>query len=594
MCGIVGCVLKRPLNGNDLTSMRQLRDAQSFRGPDDAGEFYSQQEGIYFGHSRLSIVDLNSRSRQPMCRDNLVITFNGELYNFKEIRDRLSSYSFSTEGDTEVILRSWQSWGEGALDVFDGMFSFSLYDGNEVTLVTDPFGEKPLYYYEGEDGFYFASEAAPLIETLGLNFAPTSTEVSQFLTLGYILPPGTGYRNLRTIQPGMVLRVQGGVLCSARKYWSVPQPEKYRGTVKPVTSRDREEIKRALCVSLERRLNCDVQKGIFLSGGVDSVLLAALISKELGKSIDSYTVAFPDGGDETVYAQRIADILGLQHTVIDSRDSDLWVDLPKSLKSIYGVPNDNATSLAVYQMCKHVKKYMTVAISGLGGDELFAGYNRYRLLDRLRWYFRCSKVIAPALSVFAEKFPKAKIAARLLKGSRTDQFLAVKNSGFDEDITDLGVDHLAALIDERGDILDGVRYFDLSVSMSQSYIPAIERGSMRASVEVRAPFLSRDLLDVVSSFDQRALIRFGPKKVLRDILSEYIDLREIFQGKQGFIFPSKRYFLQRNLSSPTVSQLDMSKMKDLWDNREYSKNYTLLTRLAVLSEFNQSNVGVRV
>ena len=196
MCGIVGCSLSRPLTQDDLTLMRTMRDRLEHRGPDDGGEFYETAQGLYLGHRRLSIIDLDPRSAQPMEHQGNVLAYNGEIYNYRSIQKELAKGKpLETAGDTEVVLRSWQMWGREALNKFDGMFAFGLWDREKTLhLVTDFFGEKPLYTYTNEDGIYFASEAGALIETFNLEFTPTDEEQSDLIYLGYIRPPHTGFK----------------------------------------------------------------------------------------------------------------------------------------------------------------------------------------------------------------------------------------------------------------------------------------------------------------------------------------------------------------------------------------------------------------
>ncbi|WP_417613212.1 asparagine synthase (glutamine-hydrolyzing) [Owenweeksia hongkongensis] len=585
MCAIVGCKLYRSLQEGDLRLLRKMRDDMTYRGPDDFGEYFSISDGVYLGHRRLSIVDLHDRSRQPMRRDQLVLSFNGEIYNHKALRSELGNEGFLTCSDTEVILRAWQDWGERCLDRFDGMFAFALYDGEYVHLVTDPFGEKPLYVYHASDGVYFSSEAQPLVDAFDLEFSLNDTELAEYLSLGYILPPATGYKSLTSVPPASICRLGPEGVVPPKKYWAIPEFSSVKGEVYPVDPRSKKRIKNILCESLERRLDCDVAKGLFLSGGVDSCLLASLASKELGQKIETYTVAFPDGGDEVGVAAEVAKVLQLPHTVIDSTESSLWRELPKSLSSFYCCPNDNATVLAVYQMCEGVRKHMRVALTGLGGDELFAGYQRYKLFDRLRGYYKYSKYVYHIANILRNVSSKMYLVSTLMGGGKNDQYLAVKNNGFN-DLLRKAVPSLPQnLFPETTDeLINDVRRFDILSSMPQSYIPAVERGSMRASVEVRAPFLSRDLMSEVALLDQRALIRFGPKNVLKSILSEYLDLENLQKGKQGFIFPLQRYYQQPHLVRSKLSGTPESTYRDLWERRESLKSYTLLNRLSILAE----------
>lgn len=588
MCGISGCKLNRPLTPDDLIVLRALRDRLSHRGPDAAGEWYDLENGLYLGHRRLSIIDLDQRSAQPMQRDHLRIVYNGETYNYKEIRQSLGNhYIFSTEGDTEVVLRAWQHEGEKALERFDGMFAFVIHNANEQSLIlaTDAFGEKPLYYYETAAGIYFASEAQALIETLNLKFDPTTDQIEDFLFLGYIQPPATGFPGLKNFPPGALARIDSNGRITLTRWWqpSLPTGESDMPHG-PFTESEINHLRDILCRSLERRLRADVPIGLFLSGGVDSALLGALASRELDTKLRTYTVAFPDGADESGYAEQIARHLDLPHQIINSKESKLWQDAPRALLELYGAPNDNMTALAVQQMCGAAKPFLTVALSGLGGDEIFYGYNKYATLYKRRTLYRHATAAYRVLKTISTAHKKFSMAADMLQGSPSRQYLRLKNGPAMDDIEALCHNQPKTFGHARLDLVHQVRLFDLASSMPQSYIPATDRGSMKMAIEVRAPFLCRELYEFSSSLGLSRMIAYGCKSLPRALLARYLPTEYLTPGKQGFIFPAARYLAQPNLQSPLLPMFDNAAIASLWDKRTSPDYQTLTLRLAILSQ----------
>lgn len=568
MCGIVGCQLNRPLNESDVAQIRSIRDAMTHRGPDGYGEFIEPEKGVYLGHRRLAILDLDPRSAQPMQRHDLAITFNGEIYNFIELRENLTpGFNFETKGDTEVILHAWKKQGSACLQSLEGMYAFALRDAEGVHLVTDYFNEKPLYLLHRPEGFYFASEPQPLIQAFDLLFDNDHDAQIEFLNFGFLRAPRTGYQNLEVLEPASHLTIKPSGDLIRRRYWHLPEAKARRGALQPLSHSDQTTIKDLLCVSLERALRADVPLGLFLSGGIDSALLAALIAKELGREIQTYTVAFRDGANEENAAAAIAHALNIPHTVIVSAQGNAHEETPESLLDFYGAPNDNTTAFSVYQMCAQAKKYLTVAISGLGADEIFYGYNKYEFLYQQRNLYAQSAWLYPMARLAAQVgMPKARLAADLLHGNWTRQYLRLKNGMAQKDIQNYG----GSIFENRSmNFFEQVRNFDLQETMPQNLIPSVDRGSMRASVEVRSPYLNRKLVEFMASLDPRALIAFGKKWVLRDLLAQYIPVTLISQNKQGFVYPLTRYFPGDFLDE---SQRRMMLRERLWQGIVHGKN----------------------
>ncbi len=272
-------------------------------------------------------------------------------------------------------------------------------------------------------------------------------------------------------------------------------------------------------------------------------------------SLESYTVGFDDQSDETKYAKNIAQHLGITHQIIPPKRTSQVNDAPEKLMDLYGLPNDNMTGLAVETMCESAKSHLTVAVSGLGGDELFFGYNKHAYFYKNQHLYGLSPYIQPILPLLnAFPFEKFKTAAKMLYGSAETQYLRVKNGPAQHYINSLGYSNIENLLNgEKAVSYINTRSLDLLYSMPQSHIPAIDRGSMRQSIEVRTPFLNRDLLSYVYSLDQRIMVKFGSKNMLKNLLQRYMPLELLTPKKQGFVYPTSSFFMQTpdNIQMPS-------------------------------------------
>jgi asparagine synthase (glutamine-hydrolysing) len=588
MCGIVGFVGHGPLSDAEIAQARRMRDGLAHRGPDGAGEWFDKEKGLYLGHRRLSIVDLSDASAQPMAADGLVASFNGEIYNYVELRDELAGEcAFRTSGDTEVLLAAWHKWGTAALDRFDGMFALSLFDGAKLWIATDPFGEKPLYWATTQRGCWFASEAGVLIRELSLRFAPTHDEVATFLALGFLPAPATGTAAIHEFPAAShaILTPTGPI--EQKRYWTPPAAQAGSAPEKPLAERDLDDIGAVLLTSLRRRLRADVQVGLFLSAGIDSSLIAALAARELGIRLKTLTVSFPDGADESAAAARIAAHLGLPHRIVDSQDTGEWRALPAEIAGLFGVPNDNITALSLRQMSAIARRDMTVALSGLGGDELFFGYNRHARAWRHRHLHRYVAKVARTLRPIANQLPlpsTIQSAFAELGGNAAWRLLVAKNNGLAGMIDELpeAVRAIDRLLADSDEFAFALRDFDVRSSLPGNYIPAVDRSSMRVGLEVRAPLLSRDLAELLGRMDARALVRGGQKIALRRLAARYLPRDIVDRPKQGFVFPAARYLATRNDVPPSAPMLTPGLAERIWSRRGDQRYRALAMRLCLL------------
>lgn len=592
MCGIFGLYLKRRLNDEDIDLGKMGMVSLTHRGPDSYNYWVDRNKGIFLGHTRLAIIDTTEKSSQPMVRSRTVLVYNGEIYNYKEIAKNLNSYgvSLSTTGDTEVLLQSWLLWRKSSLKYFDGMYAFALYDGTKLYLVTDLFGEKPLYVAQTEDGIYFSSEPGPLRKLLTLQPYYTKEDIISFLNLGFLLPPSTGFANLERLGPATCVEFENGNECKREIYWEFPVPVVKDGKTKALGEKELDRINELLIESIKVRVRADVPLGIFLSSGIDSSLTASIISKELKLDIEAYTVSFPGSEviDESQDAKKIAEYLHLPHRVIESK-KDLATLNVGELYNLYGEPNDNLTVLAVYQMADIASRYIRVALSGMGGDEIFYGYNRYQFLFKYGKLLQLPPLLKRILFFLSGvHFPRGLMAIHnLLSADENCVVLAAKNNEFCRWLWHLeGIQNWASQLFET-DISPEIaaRQFDIKYVMPGSFIPPIERGSMRASLEVRTPFLNRKLLEYISTLDQHSFLIEGQKCVLRKILQRYLPKHLIDFPKRGFIFPRSVFLRLISEDFPDLPGIDKRKLEQVWLNRFQNDKRRLALRIAILNHF---------
>jgi asparagine synthase (glutamine-hydrolysing) len=592
MCGIFALFLQRPLNAADIALGRAGTAALAHRGPDGHGEFLDVGLGVYLGHQRLKVVDLSDGGAQPMRLDGITVSYNGEIYNFRELRKELEGRGdvFRSTSDTEVLLHAWRRWGERALDRFDGMFAFALWDGFTAHLAVDAFGEKPLYVANLADGLCVSSELAVLVRLLGLEAELNGARLASFMALGFIPAPETAYPDVRHLPPASLMTVRDGRVISERRYWKIPRGEVGRRKTRPLTGRALDHLHEALSGSLASRLLADVPLCLFGSNGVDSTMIAAICGRDLGADVEVLTVSFPNGQpDECEGAAAAAKQLGLSHRAVEVQDTD-GAQWPSYYLDLFGQPNDNLSVGASYQLASAARSAGYIAgLTGIGGDEAFFGYHKQQLFWRRRRIYSAPQLarrMAGAAAVFARlSSDRAQLVLDLLAVPDSQRYLAVKN------LPAFGLIRRLPGIAEWAEQTYG--NFGLPIELQ---VPAIEReqimpgsqltsvdaGSMRASVELRSPFLSRSLFEAVAEFDPRAFLAFGQKSVGRRLLARYLPPDSILRGKRGFVFPARR-LLEGAQPTGAKTLLPAGIGEEIWSRRSLGSGHErLAVRLALL------------
>jgi asparagine synthase (glutamine-hydrolysing) len=586
MCGIFGMYLNRPLNDKDINIGQKGLALLKHRGPDASNVFINKHDGILLGHNRLSIIDVTEKSNQPMQFGKFVIVYNGELYNYLEIAKKLiqNNVSLKTNGDTEVLFKAWIHWGKKALDYFDGMYAFAIYNTESVHIVTDGFGEKPMYWYESTDGVYFSSEPGPLINVLGISPDFKEEDIVSFLSLGFIPGKRTGFSKLYKVEPGSIIKFEKNGKIYQEKYWQPLNPVENKGQLRPLANNDIEDIINILIESLSFRLRADVPLSLFLSSGIDSTLVAALATKELKKNINAFTVSFSNSNNnESENAKRIANYLKLDHEIVECDDTTSPEDKNLFFK-IYGEPNDNLTALAAYKMSVLASNKYKVALTGIGADEIFYGYGKYHYLykyERLKYFIQIAFKFLPFLR---NKYSKI---SELDSINNKYKFLYIKNSSTFSWLSEFPYfeNFIESYFSSNKAVSSYSRYFDLTQTMPFNFIPALERASMKASLEIRTPFLNRKLFDLVENLDIRMLLGSGQKALLKNILLRYLPKKYFEYPKIGFIYPAQNYIGYFDKNELRNIKIGNHNTGIIWDNIDDEHWQRIAIRAITLNHF---------
>ena len=559
MCGITG--IFRPDGGPaDMDVLRRMTAAVSHRGPD--GDGFHAEPGIGFGHRRLAIIDPTG-GEQPMFNEDgtVAIVFNGMIYNYQDLMPLLAArgHVFRTKCDTETIIHAWEEWGPDCLQHLNGMFAFAIWDRKRGTLflARDRLGKKPLHYARLPDGsLYFSSELSSFAAVPGLVRRVAATSVDDFFTYGYIPDPGTIYDSIQKLPAAHFLKLdRDSRRAPPQRYWTVPTE---------IAKIDGREAARALIDQLRhsvgQRMIADVPLGAFLSGGVDSSAVVALAAPQRSGKLDTFTIGFDGSEDETPYAETVAARYGtIQHN--ERAAAVDMIDAARLQGRIFGEPFGDQSSVPTHSVCALARKHATVALSGDGGDEIFAGYRRYRwhtLNEAVRSYIP-SGLRKSLLGSLARAYPKLDWAPRWLRAKYTltelsldsaagylrtmtrvhdaqrralySPALAARLAGYDSGA------RIAALMEESGtdDPLLQAQYTDLQTWLVGGILTKVDRASMANSLEVRAPILDYRFVEWGLSLPSNLKLRGGEGKyIFKKALEPLLPRQVLYRPKQGF------------------------------------------------------------
>ena len=589
MCGICGYLHKGDIPNAVL---KKMCDEIAYRGPDDKGYYYSSVLNEYnlgFAQRRLSIIDLSKKGHQPMLSDDgmVALVYNGEVYNFKEIRNRLQDkgYHFKTNTDTEVLLYSYIEWGIEAVKSFNGMFAFAIFDkrNNCVYLVRDRFGVKPLYYYHRGNDIAFASELKSLLKYPDFSKQIDYLALNLYLGMGYIQGEKTIYEKTHKVLPGEIVKwTPHGI--TKNKFWSVDMilegNKQFNGSYEDA----KDELKTLLHDSIRLRMISDVPLGAFLSNGIDSSLMAMKMQEVSSIPINTFTIGFPNSDyDESNGAEQVASFLGTNHNTLIS-DTYNQKEILEKIPYICDEPLADTSIISTYQVCKTTKEYVTVAISGDAGDELFCGYDRY---SKHESYYNKYKKLGTFLQ-FANKFvPVQKGLIDISKNRNFDLLFHMNNTTeillssyltFWDRHTKLtrnclGVDYLKQQIIDCDNPVKSSMLFDLVSYMPDDILTKVDRASMSVSLETRAPLLDYRIVEFAILLPlQYTYYKGQQKRILKDILFENIPSNLIPQKKRGFGVPVSDW-LKKDFNTLTrgLFSKEYLKQQGIFDVAEVSR-----------------------
>ena len=568
MCGITGFVDWNKKSSEEI--LNQMNKTLNHRGPDSGDLQFFQNESFQIGlaHKRLAIIDVTESGRQPMQFEHLWITYNGEIYNFNEIKSELSNlgHSFKGHSDTEMILHAYAEWGEGCLEKFIGMFAFVIYDTktNELFCARDRAGVKPFFYYLKDGLFLFSSELKAFHQHPHFQKELNLDAVSAFMQYGNVPTPHCIFENCLKLKPGHTLKIKLPAKDSkTNQYWNV-----YDSYNKPKTSISFEEAKveteKILQSACEYRMVSDVPVGVFLSGGYDSACVTALLQKNRTEKLKTYTIGVPDIGlNEAPYAKDVANYLGTDHTEIYCTEKEA-IDLIPELSFYYDEPFADSSALPTTLVSKLARKDVTVALSADAGDEIFAGYNRYDYL--LRFGKKIQQVpsfarhsvaglmnVIPSNSIpllkhkynFHNRYEKLKNilkdpSSERIMLSLSEQFTDKQlNNLFRFDVQKINTAYLSKELQQ--DFYSPLSYMmaiDYQTYLVDDILQKVDRATMTVSLEGREPFLDHRVIEWAAQLPNEYKYFEGNKKyIVKEIVHQYIPKEMMDRPKMGFAIP---------------------------------------------------------
>ena len=573
MCGIVGFLTSKAANVSEYDVLQKMRDILIHRGPDDEGEYIRPLDDrgpyVFLGHRRLSIIDLTG-GHQPLSNEEgtVWVIFNGEIYNFKELREELKGrgHQFRTYSDTEVIVHAYEEYKENCFRYLNGMFAIAIWDekGNRLVLARDRLGKKPLYYSFINETFLFASElkAIMICPTFPRKVDPSS--LIKYLFFEFIPCPHTIFKDAQKI-PAASYLIWDKRKIEVKQYWSPFDPQKGEKNLSEAEAELR--MMELLKESVKRRLISDVPLGVFLSGGIDSSAITALAQKEVPGKIKTFSIGFEDPSfDESKYASLASKYIGTEHHEHMMTPTDLLNIVPK-LPDILDEPMADASILPTYLLSKFTRGYVTVALGGDGGDELFAGYPTYlahKLADQYRRYL---KFLHPTLNFFGNLLPVSD--DNISFDFKVKKFLSgigypegIRNSVWLGSFPFLEIDKVLSpdihtqlrrdqLFEEiytyegkypYEDRITKVQYLDLKLYLQESILVKVDRASMACSLEVRAPFLDHGLVEFVMGLPSKLKLKgFTSKYILKKAMKNWLPDEVIKRSKKGFGVPIAKW-----------------------------------------------------
>ncbi len=638
MCGIAGFISFK--NFFDRSDLEKMNNKLKHRGPDAEGFYMDNFCGL--AHRRLSIIDLSTRANQPMfsSNDRYVIVYNGEVYNYSEIGAGLKEGAgihnqsmFRTSSDTEMILEAFSQYGVDFVDQLNGMFAIAIYDKQEeeLFLFRDRLGIKPLNYYWDGVNLAFASELKSLQSLSKLNKVLNPQAINDFLHLGFIPAPSTIYKNIYKLLPGSWIKINRKGI-EEHIYWTPKQ----KLTNSIISDKEEALVKLSdlLMSSVQYQLKSDVPFGVFLSGGIDSSLISAQAVNLSSVKVNTFSIGFEENShNESEYAKAVANYLGTNHNefIVSYKDA---IGLIDSIFESYDEPFADPSAIPTMLVSKLASKYVTVTLSGEGGDELFFGYGSYQWAKRLdNPFFKVFR--QPMASAFSHLSSRFQRIGQLLhtEHSRnlrshifsqeqyfftTDEISRLLNQPYvypsefdsfeflsaDTNIQDSQTTISSKVNSRKLTAMEQQALFDIQYYLSDDLLTKVDRASMRFSIETRVPYLDHRVVEFALNLDPKLKFHNGiPKYILKEILYKYIP-KELFERpKQGFAIPLNkwlrnelRYLIEENLNETNVNQIGVvdydivkSLVNQFLEGKDYLYNRIWL--LIVLHRWMKTNMN---
>ncbi len=625
MCGIVGMFDTQAQREPSREVLRLMNQVQLHRGPDEGGELFAP--GVALGHRRLSIIDLSS-GQQPLYNEDgsVAVSYNGEIYNFPELTKELvaAGHTFRTHSDTEVVVHAWEQWGVDCVKRFNGMFAFAIWDSRQqvLFLARDRLGKKPIYYTTTSDGWlYFASEMKSLLCLKNLDRQIDPQAVEEYFAFGYVPDPRSILKSVHKVPPAHTLLCARGKQPQLCEYWDVSF--KTHGVLSEAQMQA--ELIERFRETVRVRLMSEVPLGAFLSGGVDSSAVVAMMAGLSSTPVNTCSISFDDPRyDEAVYAKQVAEKFATNHRSEQIRTDDF--DLLDTLSDVYDEPFADSSAIPTYRVCQLARKHVTVALSGDGGDELFAGYRRYR------WHMHEEKIRSilplafrrPVFGLLGKLYPKVDWAPKIFRAKSTLESLAWDSLQAYFHTVSVTPDRLRLPLysqrfrrDLQGyhafdvfrrhaqqaptrDPLALVQYLDFKTYLPGDILTKVDRASMAHSLEVRVPLLDYTLVDWASGLPSSMKLHNGEGKyIFKKSLEPQLPRDILYRNKMGFAVPIAEWFrgplaarLRDAVSSPALLDtgiFDADKLAQLADEhiRGIRENSAPLWALLMFDRFVQ-------
>jgi len=568
MCGILGINFKGNLNFKEATKI------MGKRGPDNCT--VKNLQNNYFGHTRLKIVDLNDSANQPMIFDDILIIFNGEIYNFKNlIKDE--KLLCKTKSDTEVIIRLYIKYKEKLLDKIDGAFSFCIYDikKDKYFLARDRYGKKPLYFYNKDNKFIFSSMITPIIKLLGFTPKLNKIALSQYLQYFVPLAPNTFYQDIRKLEASTYMIYENNTLYT-KKYYKIK-------TKKTIHTKDIaiNKVENTLISSIDKRVHSDIKVGTLLSGGLDSSLISSIYSKLSSTQIDTFSIGYETNKKhcELEYSDLMSNYLKSNHNKIILNKKD-YINSIDEIHDLMEEPHGDPASIPLFHLCKEIyKSNIKAVLSGEGADELFLGYDSYAKNNN---FYNFKK----SLTNEQIEFLKTNISSSLLTNTKEiDYFKRILNNkplytsfgeifNLEEKSKLFRNTPIFKLEKEKNDPIDWMSYIDTKIWLGEVLLSKVDKISMSNSIEVRTPFLDRDMVNLAFSINSSVKLGNTNKYLLKNIAKKYLPKEIIQRKKKGFNSPYNEWLLEEFHINILETITNANKYHNLFNNEYIKEIYT--------------------